>query len=178
MAERATIARPYAKAAFAVAREGGTLAAWSRWLTTAREVVLSDEFQKLERSPGVSTEQLEGLIAGIAGADLDAQGQAVLRLLTENGRLDFLPEIATRFKELEAEAANVAEVEVVSAMALDERQQERLAAALRTRLRREVRLTCAIDPALIGGAVVRSGDMLIDGSLRGKLERLETELTG
>ncbi len=100
-----------------------------------------------------------------------------LRLLTENGRLDFLPEIAARFKELEAEDRNVAEVEVVSATQLDERQQERLAAALRTRLRREVRLHCAVDPALIGGAVVRSGDMLIDGSLRGKLERLETELT-
>jgi F-type H+-transporting ATPase subunit delta len=177
MAERATIARPYAKAAFAVAREQGTLDPWSRWLATAREVVLSDEFQKLERSPGVSTEQLEALIAGICGADLDAHGQAFMRLLTENGRLDFLPEIAARFKELEAEDRNVAEVEVVSATQLDERQQERLAAALRTRLRREVRLHCAVDPALIGGAVVRSGDMLIDGSLRGKLERLETELT-
>ena len=178
MAERATIARPYAKAAFAVAREQGTLDHWSRWLETARGVVESDEFQKLERSPGVSTEQLESLIAGICGADLDAQGQALLRLLTENGRLDFLPEIAVRFKELEAEDRNVAEVEVVSATALDERQKERLAAALRARLSREVRLSCAVDPALIGGAIVRSGDMLIDGSLRGKLERLETELTG
>jgi F-type H+-transporting ATPase subunit delta len=178
MAERATIARPYAKAAFAVAREQGTLDRWSRWLETARGVVESDEFQKLERSPGVSTEQLESLIAGICGADLDAQGRAFLRLLTENGRLDFLPEVAARFKELEAEDRNVAEVEVVSATALDERQKERLAAALRARLSREVRLSCAVDPALVGGAVVRSGDMLIDGSLRGKLERLETELTG
>ena len=178
MAERATIARPYAKAAFAVAREQGKLDPWSRWLATAREVVLSDEFQKLERSPGVSTGQLAELIAGICGADLDAHGQALLRLLTENGRLDFLPEIAVRFKDLEAEDRNVAEVEVVSATALDAAQQERLAAALRTRLRRDVRLKCAVDPALIGGAVVRSGDMLIDGSLRGKLERLETELTG
>jgi len=178
MAERATIARPYAKAAFAVAREQGTLGRWSRWLEGARTVVLSDEFQKLERSPGVSTGQLEALIADICAADLEDSGRAFLRLLTENGRLDFLPELATRFKELEAEDRNVAEVEVVSATALDERQQERLAAALRERLRREVRLHCAVDPALIGGAVVRSGDMLIDGSLRGKLERLETELTG
>jgi F-type H+-transporting ATPase subunit delta len=178
MAERATIARPYAKAAFAVAREQGTLDRWSRWLATAREAVLSDEFRKLERSPGVSTGQLEGLVAGICSADLDAHGQALLRLLTENGRLDLLPEIAARFKELEAEDRNVAEVEVVSATTLDERQKERLAMALRKRLRREVQLRCAVDASLIGGAVVRSGDMLIDGSLRGKLERLETELTG
>ena len=178
MAERATIARPYAKAAFAVAREQGTLDRWSRWLATARGVVESDEFQKLERSPGVSTEQLEALIAGICGADLDDGGRALLRLLTENGRLDFLPEIAARFKELEAEASNVADVEVVSASSLDDRQRERLAGALRKRLSRDVRLHCSIDPALIGGAVVRSGDLLIDGSLRGRLERLGTELTG
>jgi len=178
MAERATIARPYAKAAFAAAREQGRLAEWSRWLGNARGVVLSEEFRLLESSPGVSAAQLEELIAGICAADLDSQGRALLDLLTENGRLDFLPEIAEQFKALEAEDQNVADVEIVSATTLGDEQKARLAAALRTRLRREVRLTCAVDPALIGGAVVRSGDMLIDGSLRGKLERLETELTG
>jgi len=178
MAERATIARPYAKAAFAVARDKGTLGRWSRWLGSAREVVLSEEFQKLERSPGVSTEQLEELIAGICAADLDEQGRAFLRLLTENGRLDFLPEIAVQLKALEAEDQNVADVEIVSATNLGDEQKARLSAALRTRLGRDVRLQCTVDPDLIGGAVVRSGDLLIDGSLRGKLERLETELTG
>lgn len=178
MAERATVARPYAKAAFGYAREKGQLAAWSRWLATARAVVRSDEYQALERSPGVQAGQLEELIAGICGADLDGNGRAFLSLVTENGRLDYLPEIAQRFDELVAEDQNVAEVAVVSATALDERQKERLAAALRNRLRRDVRLDCSVDPGLIGGAVVRSGDLLIDGSLSGKLERLETELTG
>jgi F-type H+-transporting ATPase subunit delta len=178
MAERATIARPYAKAAFAAAREQGRLAEWSRWLGNARTVVLSEEFRLLERSPGVSAAQLEDLIAGICGADLDAPGRALLSLLTENGRLDFLPEIAAQFKELEAEDQNVADVEIVSATTLGDEQKARLAAALRTRLRRDVRLQCSVDPELIGGAVVRSGDLLIDGSLKGKLERLETELTG
>ena len=98
MAERATIARPYAKAAFAAAREQGRLAEWSRWLGNAREVVLSEEFRLLESSPGVSAAQLEDLIAGICGADLDAQGRALLGLLTENGRLDLLPANATQFK--------------------------------------------------------------------------------
>ena len=178
MAERATIARPYAKAAFAAAREQGRLAEWSRWLGNARSVVLSEEYRLLESSPGVSTAQLEELIAGICGADLDAQGRALLRLLTENGRLDFVPEVALQFQALEAEARNVADVEIVSAAVLGEAQRERLAAALRARLRRDVRLQCTVDPSLIGGAVVRSGDLLIDGSLKGKLERLETELTG
>jgi F-type H+-transporting ATPase subunit delta len=178
MAERATIARPYAKAAFAAAREQGRLAEWSRWLGNARSVVLSEEYRLLESSPGVSAAQLEELIAGICGADLDAQGRALLRLLTENGRLDFVPELAVQFQALEAEARNVADVEIVSAAVLGDAQRERLAAALRTRLRRDVRLQCTVDPSLIGGAVVRSGDLLIDGSLKGKLERLATELTG
>jgi F-type H+-transporting ATPase subunit delta len=178
MAERATIARPYAKAAFAAAREQGRLAEWSRWLGNARSVVLSEEYRLLESSPGVSTAQLEELIAGICGADLDAQGRALLRLLTENGRLDFVPEVAVQFQALEADARNVADVEIVSAAVLGEAQRERLAAALRARLHRDVRLQCTVDPSLIGGAVVRSGDLLIDGSLKGKLERLATELTG
>jgi F-type H+-transporting ATPase subunit delta len=177
MAERATIARPYAKAAFAYAREQGRLDEWSGWLATARDVVRSEEFQKLERSPGVTSDQLEALVAGICGERIDAPGKVFLRLLNENGRLDFLPEITEHFQELEDEARNVADVEVTSATPLDERQQQRLAEALRKRLSRQVRMHCAVDPALIGGAVVRSGDLLIDGSLRGKLERLETELT-
>jgi F-type H+-transporting ATPase subunit delta len=178
MAERATVARPYARAAFAHARETGRVAEWSGWLATARGVVASEEFQKLERSPGITTAALTGLVTGICGDALDEHGKAFVALLAENGRLDFLPEIADKFEELKAEDQNVADVEVVSATALDDRQRERLAAALRTRLRRDVRLQCTVDPSLIGGAVVRSGDLLIDGSLKHRLERLQTELTG
>jgi F-type H+-transporting ATPase subunit delta len=177
MAERATIARPYAKAAFAYARENGRVAEWARWLGVAREVVLSDEYSRLAQSPGVQVSQLVELIASICGADLDAPGRAFLSLLMENQRVDYLPEIAEHFEALAAEDQNVAEVEIVSAVQLDESQRERLAAAMRRRLQRDVRLDCRVDPALIGGAIVRSGDLLIDGSLKGKLERLETELT-
>ena len=177
MAERATIARPYAKAAFGYARETGQLAQWSGWLATAREIVRSDEFEMLERSPGVRKAELMDLVAGICGDGLDSHGRAFLALLNENGRLGYLPEIAQRFEELKADDQNVADVEVVSATALDERQKERLMGALSHRLRRDVRLHCTVDPGLIGGAVVRSGDLLIDGSLKSKLERLETDLT-
>jgi F-type H+-transporting ATPase subunit delta len=178
MAERATVARPYARAAFAVARDAGRVADWSQWLATARNVVESEEFGKLERSPGITTAQLSALVSGISGEASGEQGQAVLALLSENGRLDYLPEISELFAQLEADAENVADVEVVSATELDDVQRNRLAAALRTRLERDVRLHCSVDPELIGGAVVRSGDLLIDGSLRGRLERLQTELTG
>ena len=177
MAERATVARPYAKAAFAYARDEGKLDAWSGWLATARATVLSDEYAAFERSPDVQTRHLAELVAGVCGRALDANARAFLDLLAENGRLDYLPEIANRFEALKADDANVADVEVTSAVQLDEAQRERLAVALRARLRRDVRLHCTVDPTLIGGAVVRSGDMLIDGSLRQRLERLGTELT-
>src|SRR5512134_1213487 len=108
MAERATVARPYAKAAFAYAREQGRLDAWSGWLGTARATVLSDEYAAFERSPGVQTRQLLELVAGVCGDALDANARALLDLLAENGRLGYLPEIAGRFEELKAEDANVA----------------------------------------------------------------------
>lgn len=177
MAERATVARPYAKAAFAFARDHGALEQWSAWLQLAGGVVSSDEYAKLASSPGVGERQLRDLIAGVCGERLDAHGRVLLDLLVENDRLGYLPEIAARFEELKAEDQNVADVEVVSAVALSDAQQQRLAGALRTRLRRDVRLHCSVDPSLVGGAVVRSGDMLIDGSLAGKLARLGTELT-
>ena len=104
-------------------------------------------------------------------------GRALLDLLAENGRIDYLPEIAEHFDELKAEHQNVADVEVVSAAELNDAQRERLAGALRARLRRDVRLHCTVDPSLIGGAVVRSGDLLIDGSIANKLQRLGTDLT-
>ena len=178
MAERATVARPYARAAFAHASEAGRVAEWSGWLATARDVVASEEFQKLESSPSITGADLAGLVTGICGDALDSHAKAFVALLSENGRLDFLPEIAAQFEELKAESENVVDAEVHSAAALDEHQRERLAAALRKRLGREVRLHCSVDPSLVGGAIVRSGDLLIDGSLKGRLERLETELTG
>jgi F-type H+-transporting ATPase subunit delta len=178
MAERATVARPYARAAFAHAKEQGRLAQWSQWLTRARDTVGSEEYGRLQHAPGIRTEELTGLIAGVAGDALDAHGRALLDLLAENGRVGYLPEIAEQFEELVAEDQNVADVEVISAVPLDARQTDRLADALRGRLKRDVRLHCRTDAGLIGGAIVRAGDLLIDGSLKGKLARLEIELTG
>jgi F-type H+-transporting ATPase subunit delta len=178
MAERATIARPYAKAAFACARENGRVADWAHWLGIAHQVVSSDEYRRLQGSPGIRTGQLIDVLTTAAGTSLDAHGRALVDLWAENGRVGYLPEIATQFDELVADDENVADVEVVSAVPLDARQTERLADALRGRLRRNVRLHCRTDAGLIGGAIVLSGDLLIDGSLKDKLARLETELTG
>jgi F-type H+-transporting ATPase subunit delta len=177
MAERATVARPYAKAAFAYAHEQGRVREWSEWLSMARDVVRSGDYERYASAPDVRTEQLVELVAGICGERLDAAGRNFLALLAENGRVDHLADVADRFEELRAESENVADVELVSAVELNEAQRARLATALRKRLKRDVRLHCSVDPALVGGAIVRSGDLLIDGSLQSKLTRLHTDLT-
>jgi F-type H+-transporting ATPase subunit delta len=180
MAERVTLARPYAKAAFEYARERQQFARWSQVLQTAASVVADERVQKLLVSPLVTPTQLVDLLADIAGSSvgaLDAESRNFLEALAHNRRLGLLPEIAAVYETLRAQVENIADVEVVSAFPLEKAQRERLAQALQKRLRCEIRLSCVVDPQLIGGAVVRSGDMVIDGSLRARLDRLATEMT-
>ena len=177
MAEKATIARPYAKAAFESARQHSALERWSTVLATASSVVQDERVARLLSSPKVKPEQLSGLIGDIAGGELDEQTRNFLATLAGNRRLGLLPEIASMYEALRAEAENTADVQVVSAVALDEAQKQRLAAALKKRLKREVRLHCEVDASLIGGAIVRAGDFVIDGSLKARLDRLAVEMS-
>ena len=177
MADRITIARPYARAAFAAARGHERLAPWSEVLQVAAEVVRDPRVRRLLGNPRVTPAQLAQLVSSIAGASLGDEGANFVRMLAVNRRLAYLPEISALFDELKDAALGVADVTVTSAAALDASQQQKLAAALHRRLKRTVRLHCAIDPALIGGAVLRSGDLVIDGSLRTRLDRIAYELT-
>lgn len=176
-ADKATVSRPYAKAAFEEAQAQGRLAEWSQGLGVAAEVVRDPRVERLLGNPEVEPRVLAQLIVDIAGDCLGEPGRNFLSMLAENRRLGLLPEIALLFNELKDEAEGVADVTVTSAAPLDEAHQRRLAAALERRLRRRVRMHCETDPTLIGGAVLRSGDLVIDGSLRSKLERMAYELT-
>jgi F-type H+-transporting ATPase subunit delta len=178
VAERATIARPYAKAAFEYARAANAFAAWSQGLTTAAEVVADPRVVPLTKDPRWQGGDLVKLIAEVAGAKLDAGMQNFLRVLSENRRLPLLPEIAAHYEVLRSAVENTVDVEVISAVPLTDSQTEKLKAALGARLKRQVRMQNSVDAALLGGAVVRAGDLVIDGSLKGRLERLATELTG
>ena len=177
MADKSTIARPYAKAAFEEARDHGRLGPWSAALRTAAAVIADSRVEALLGNPRVTAPELANLVIEIAGASLDEEGRNFVRTLADNRRLAMLPEISARFDELKSEAEGVIDVTVTSAAPLDEALRAKLAAALERRLRRSVRLQCATDPALIGGAVLRAGDLVIDGSLRGKLERIAYQLT-
>jgi F-type H+-transporting ATPase subunit delta len=177
MADRLTIARPYARAAFEEARQNGGLAPWSDALQAAAVVVKDPRVSSLLSNPRVTPAELAQLVGGIAAPALGEQGANFVRTLADNHRLGYLPEIAQLFDSLKDEAEGVADVTVSSAAQLDEAQRRKLSAALEQRLRRKVRLHFEIDPALIGGAVLRAGDLVIDGSLRTRLERIAYELT-
>jgi F-type H+-transporting ATPase subunit delta len=179
MADRLTIARPYARAAYRVA--GGKLAdAWSQALHVAASAVEDVRIARLLSNPLVSAQELADLVNGIiadAGGGLDEEGQNFVRILAANHRLAYLPEVAAQFDVLKDAAQRVVDVTVTSAEALDEGQREQIAGALEKRLDRKVRLHCEVDKELIGGAVLRAGDLVIDGSLRTRLERIAYQLT-
>ncbi len=177
MADKTTIARPYAKAAFEEASADGRLGPWSEALHTSAAVVKDERVENLLGNPQITPEQLAQLIIGVAGPQLDADGRNFVSTLAANRRLGFLPEIAVLFDELKDKAEGIVDVTVTSAAPIDERQQKALSTALERKLKRTVRLHCETDSRLIGGAVVRAGDLVIDGSLRARLERIAFELT-
>jgi F-type H+-transporting ATPase subunit delta len=176
VAERATIARPYAKAAFDFARQANSFAAWSSGLGVTAAIVADARVAALTKSPRLTGPDLAGFINGVAGSKLDQGMQNFIAVLAENHRLLLLPEIFAQFETLRAAVENTIDVDVVSAVALDAAQSAKLSEALARRFKRQVRLQNSVDSTLLGGAIVRAGDMVIDGSLKGRLERLATEL--
>ena len=133
--------------------------------------------QALLSDPLVTPPQLAELVIGIAGDGLDQFARNFVQTLAENRRLGYLPEISEIFNELKDAEEGIVDVTVTSAAPLDSQQQLTLTEALSRRLKRQVRLHCETDPSLIGGAVIRAGDLVIDGSLRARLDRIATALT-
>ncbi|MFZ7096061.1 F0F1 ATP synthase subunit delta [Luteimonas dalianensis] len=168
-----TIARPYARAAFAVAREDGKAAEWSQALAFAARVAADPGVEALLAHPALASQQAVELLAP-EGAD--GKFAAFLAQLADNGRLPVLPEIAGMFEQLRAEDEQVVLATITSAAELPEAEVEQLRGALKRRFGREVQVETAIDESLIGGAVISAGDVVIDGSLRGKLGRLQSAL--
>ncbi|GHA79901.1 F0F1 ATP synthase subunit delta [Cognatilysobacter bugurensis] len=174
MSQALTLARPYARAAFAHAREAGQTAQWSNALGLAARIASDPQVQPVLSHPQLAPADAVALLAP-NGAD-----EALVRffsLLADNQRLELLPEIANLFEHQRAEAEGIVRARITSAQVLQADEIERLKTAIRRRFGREVEVETAVDPALIGGAVIDTGDVVIDGSLRGKLERLQTALT-
>ncbi|MDX1609197.1 MAG: F0F1 ATP synthase subunit delta [Halofilum sp. (in: g-proteobacteria)] len=171
------LARPYARAVFQLAQEQKALAEWSQTLELLALIAADERVARVLRAPRVAAEKRVELMRAIAGDKLDEHGDNLVRLLAANGRLPLLPSIHDQFEVLRAEAEGRIAARVTSARKLTKEQQERIAKALGKRLDRKVELDCDVDEALLGGAVIRAGDLVIDGSLRGRLRRLGSRLT-
>jgi F-type H+-transporting ATPase subunit delta len=176
MSQALTLARPYARAAFGIARDEAALAPWSQALGFAAQVAVDPRVAHLLGDPKLGNADAAALLSPADGRDAGASFARFLALLADNRRLALLPEIAGLYEQLRNEAERVVKATVTSATALPASELDGIKAALKRRFGREVEVETAIDPALIGGAVIDAGDVVIDGSLKGKLERLQSAL--
>lgn len=174
MSTALTLARPYARAAFLLASERQCLQAWSQLLGFAAEVAAAAGVKAVLSSPSMDAETAVTLLSPETGSD--PEFSQFLRVLESYDRLSLLPEISQLFEQARAESEQVVKVTVTSAVALDEAEVDSIMAALRRRFGRDIALARKIDANLIGGAVIDAGDIVIDGSVRGKLERLRSTL--
>ncbi|SEI52346.1 F-type H+-transporting ATPase subunit delta [Allopseudospirillum japonicum] len=176
MAETTTVARPYAKAAFEFALSQGKLNDWSKMLSAVAAAADQGEVKQLLLNPALTSAQKAEVLLEICQSSLDESVRHFVLALSENGRLPLIPVIAELYEALRAEQEQTVDVVVTSAYPLDEQQQNKLAQALRKRLNREVNLSTHEDKSLIGGIIIRAGDLVIDGSVRGKLAKLAEAL--
>jgi F-type H+-transporting ATPase subunit delta len=178
MSELSTLARPYAEAVFRLAQGENDLNGWSSRVATLAAIVSDAQVAGLIADPAVASDRVSGLIIDVAGASLGERGANFVKVLAENGRLTLLPEIGTQFETLKASAEGVVEAMITSAQELTQSQIDELAAGLKAKFNRSVTVQVAVDASLIGGAVITIGDQVIDGSVKGRLQRMSFALQG
>ena len=172
MAELNTLARPYAKAAFQQASESGDLAGWATQIATLAAVAQTQNVSKIIRSPSIPSEKQAQILIDVCGEVLSDKGQNFVTVLAENKRLGLLPQIQQLFEQLKANQERTVDVEISTAFELGDDAQEKLNKALVKKLKREIRVNTIVDKTLLGGILVRAGDIVIDGSVRGRLAKL------
>lgn len=176
MSELTTAARPYAKAVFELAQESGQLDKWSDQLAAAAAILSADGADELINSPRMTGAQKVEAIVEVAGDAMDEKGSNLLKALAENDRLILIPEISTVYETLKTEAQGSVDAELISAMDVSEDKQAAIVQALEKRLGREVKLVTKIDESLMGGAIIRAGDLVIDGSIQSRLSEMKAVL--
>ena len=172
MAHLTHIARPYARAAFMCAEEGAQVKEWKRFLEAASVMLKEKSVLSLLDNPKCSSEQLLRLFENVLTSVINHSQKQFLKILVQAKRLIALPDILALFITYEAQAEKQSIVRVVTALPIKEAFKERLTAALKKRLQRQICLQHEIDPSILGGAVIHMGDRVVDGSLRGELSRL------
>lgn len=176
MADNASLARPYAKAVFSLADETGAHEAWSAALAKLSAVSQDADFAALVSDPRVDASKLTSLLTDIVGQDLPEGGANLVNLVVSNGRVEALADIEQQYTALVAKAKAQVNAEVITAFALSEEQKTAISGALETRLGLKVNLEETVDSSLVGGAVIKAGDLVIDGSAKGRIEKLTSAL--
>lgn len=176
MAEITTVARPYAKAAFQFAKDQGALASWSEMLALVAGIMADDAFDAYVSRPALSSQDQAAALFAAAGESLTPAAKNFLQQMADNKRLAALPAVSALFDELRAQEEGALAVEVIAAFDMSDEQATQLAATLSAKLARQVTVSASVDSALIGGAVIRAGDLVIDASVRGKLGKLNAAL--
>ena len=172
MAELTTLARPYAKAAFEYAVDHNQLVPWYEQLATAAAVSADETMAGVLNDPSLTAAQLAGKLADVCGEALSAELRNFIAILASNKRIALLPEIYTQFAQYKANREKTVDVDVISAFDLAENARNRLAEVLGNKLERQVEVRTSTDSNLIGGVLIRAGDLVIDGSVRGRLNKL------
>ena len=176
MADNASVARPYAKAVFELARDAKAFDAWSAVLETLASVAKDSQFQTLVGDPNVSEQQLVDLLLDLAGKKTPEGVENFIRLLAKNNRIEALEEVSNQFEIMVAKANELVNAQVITAKALNAEQKKSLAEALEKKLGLKVTIEESVDTELLGGAIIKAGDLVIDGSAKGRIEKLTTAL--
>ena len=176
MSSLTTLARPYAKAAFDLSNGDSNLAGWDAMLSAAATVTSDESMAGWLHSPHSTASKAVEIIVEASDGEVDARFQSYLGVLADNGRLSLCAEISRMFEELRLEAEKRLQVRVVSAVALQDSEAERMQTALAKRFDCEISMKNEVDAEVLGGAIIYAGDQVIDGSLQGRLNRLETSL--
>lgn len=177
MANLDSIARPYALAAFEYARDHDQLPAWKAFLDAAATLTKNEQIEQVLRNPEVTTEKVFSLFREVLQGFLDDARQNFLSILAQNKRLVVLREINALFNASYAALQKISQVRVVTAVGIEDEFRNKLTKSLTHRIHHEVNLHCEIDPAILGGAIIHIGDKVIDGSIRGQLNRMLDNLT-
>jgi F-type H+-transporting ATPase subunit delta len=176
VASLTTIARPYARAAFEYARSKKAVPQWSEQLALLAALVQDGRLQSMLHNPKLTRPERAALLVKVGDKKLDEAARNFVSLLASNNRLDVLPEIAAQFERLRAEQESTLEVQLVSAQNVPKAEQEAIVKALEKRFGKKVELQTEKDESLIGGAVIKAGDLVIDGSIKSRLQKLATAL--
>lgn len=172
MADLTTLARPYAKAAFQFAQQQNMLGEWSKMLALLASLTSEEKVQQVLASPSLTVQEQGQAVISVCADELNDSVKNLVMILAENKRLALLAEIASLFDAFKAEAEKTVDVEIVSAVTLDDALTQQLAEALNKKLNRTVNVSSAVDKNLIGGAIIRAGDTVIDRSVRSRLTKL------